>query len=174
MTDMLHKDKTDAITISGLHGRKFFNFFFKPSKATIKDLHYSDSIFYSASQFHHLLRIERKRTSRSKKPFLLALLDFSALEGGKHYGYMIEKTKGILISCTRETDILGWYENDRIMGVIFTEMAHVDKKVIENIFHKIRIKMGDNFTTELANKIVIYPHVFGSLEDNEKLKVTVL
>lgn len=171
---MLHKDNTDAMTVSGLHGRKFFNFFFKPSKAAIKDLNLSDSLFYSASQFHHLLRIERKRTSRSKKPFLLALLDFSALEFGKHYGYMLEKMKEMLISCTRETDILGWYENDRIMGVIFTEVAHVDKKVIENVLHKMRIKIGENFTTELANKIVISPHVFGILEDSEKFKVKVL
>jgi len=171
---MRHKDYADAMTVSGLHGRKFFNFFFKPSKAAIRDLNHSDSLFYRASQFHHMLRIERKRTSRSKKPFLLTLLDFSALEGGKHYGYMIEKTKEILISSTRETDILGWYENDRIMGIIFTEMAHVDKKVIENVFQKIRSKIGENFTTELANNIVIYPHVFGRLEDNEKLMAKLL
>jgi len=164
MPRIFHKDY-DKMTMSGLHGRKFFNFFFKPSKAAIKDLNHSDSVFYSAPQFHHLLRIERKRTSRSKKPLLLTLLDFSTLESGKHYGYMIEKTKEILVACTRETDIWGWYENDRIMGVIFTEMARVDKKLIENILHKIRIKIGENFTTELTNKIIIYPHVFGTLED---------
>ncbi len=136
-------------------------------------LDYSNYTFYSASQFHHLLRIERKRTSRSKKSFLLTLLDFSALEGGKHYGYMLEKTKEILISCTRETDLLGWYENRKIMGIIFTEMVKVDKKSIETISRKIHKKLSDNFTTELANQIVMSPHVFGSLEDNEKLLVKI-
>jgi hypothetical protein len=95
------------------------------------------------------------------------------LEGGKHYGYMLEKTKEILISCTRETDLLGWYENRKIMGIIFTEMVKVDKKSIETISRKIHKKLSDNFTTELANQIVMSPHVFGSLEDNEKLLVKV-
>lgn len=170
---MLHKDNADAMTISGVHGRKFFNFFFKPSKAAIKDLHFSEFVFYSAPQFHHLLRIERKRTSRSKKPFLLALLDISPLESEKHYSDTIEKIKEILISCTRETDILGWYENDRIMGVIFTEMARIDNAMIENIFRKVRTKIGEHFTKERADSIVLYPHVFGSTEGGEKSKVKV-
>ena len=173
MSGIPHKDNADATNISGLHGRKYFNFFFKPSKAAIKDLHDSDSVFYSAPQFHHLLRIERKRASRSKKPFLLALLDISTLESEKHYGYTIEKIKEVLLSCTRETDILGWYENDRIMGVIFTEMARVDKTMIENIFRKIRMKIDENFITELAGNIVLHPHVFGTQEDIEKSKVKV-
>lgn len=162
-----HTKNPDAMTISGLHGRKFFQHFFKPSKSAIKDLYNGDALFYHAPQFHHLLRIERKRASRSKKPFLLALIDFSALEPGKHHGYLLEKMKEIIIACTRETDIHGWYENDRIMGIIFTEMTRIDKKVIDNIFSKIRSTMGEHFTKEWTDKIVIYPHVFGALEKNE-------
>lgn len=173
MSGMPHKDNADASTVSGLHGRKYFNFFFKPSKAAIKDLHDGDLVFYSAPQFHHLLRIERKRTSRSKKPFLLALLDISTLEFKKHHDYTVEKIKEILISCTRETDILGWYENDRMMGVIFTEMVRIDKTMIENILQKIRMKIHEHFTTELIGNIVLHPHVFGTEEDNEKSKVTI-
>ncbi|PKN72659.1 MAG: hypothetical protein CVU52_07700, partial [Deltaproteobacteria bacterium HGW-Deltaproteobacteria-10] len=33
--------------------------------------------FFSTTQLHHMLNIERKRTERSKKPFLLLLLDIS-------------------------------------------------------------------------------------------------
>ena len=35
--------------------------------------------FHSKSQLHHMLSIERRRTERSKKPFLLLLLDISGL-----------------------------------------------------------------------------------------------
>ncbi|MDD4357289.1 MAG: hypothetical protein PHN98_08570, partial [Smithellaceae bacterium] len=35
--------------------------------------------FYDKSQFHHLLHLEKKRTDRSQKPFILLLFDVSAL-----------------------------------------------------------------------------------------------
>ena len=155
------------MNIPGLNSRKLNNILSKPSKTAVEVVSHSDSIFHRATQFHHMLRIERKRISRSKKPFLLTLVDISAIESGKHHGYMIEKMKEILISCTRETDIMGWYENNRIMGIIFTEMACVDRKSIEKITRKIRKKIDDNLNAELANKIVISPHVFGLLEDNK-------
>ena len=51
-----------------------------------------DYTFYGKAPFHHLLRIERHRTERSGKPFLLLLLDISALmverrEWGGAIGY---------------------------------------------------------------------------------------
>ena len=38
-----------------------------------------DHSFFSETHFRHMLRIERMRTERSKKPFLLLLLDTSKL-----------------------------------------------------------------------------------------------
>ncbi|MDP1992310.1 MAG: hypothetical protein Q8K00_14970, partial [Syntrophales bacterium] len=54
--------------------------FSEPSK-TIVAPHREDSedTFFGQSHFLHMLRIERQRTERSKRPFLLALLDVSNL-----------------------------------------------------------------------------------------------
>ena len=38
-----------------------------------------DPAFFDQSHFRHMLRVERMRTERSKKPFLLLLLDISSL-----------------------------------------------------------------------------------------------
>ena len=38
-----------------------------------------DPAFFDQSHFHRMLRLERRRTERSKKPFMLLLLDISRL-----------------------------------------------------------------------------------------------
>jgi len=49
--------------------------------------------FYGKAHFHHLLRIERRRTDRSKKPFLLMLLDISSLIAKLPLEEILEKHK---------------------------------------------------------------------------------
>ena len=124
-----------------------------------------DNAFYDALQFQQMLRVERRRTERSKKPFILMLVDLSAVHAGPHPGDELAKLKFILLSGSRETDIRGWYEQDRIMGIIFTEVTSVDKASIERISKKVRDAICDWVDTEWAKKIKLTIHVFP--EENE-------
>jgi lipopolysaccharide/colanic/teichoic acid biosynthesis glycosyltransferase len=119
-----------------------------------------DYTFYGKAPFHHLLRIERHRTERSGKPFLLMLLDISALTAERRPGEILDKLHPALRSCLRETDVCGWYNHDRIIGVIFTEMISVDRPSIEEVFRKIHGRIGEKLTKELLDKIAISFHVF--------------
>jgi len=105
-----------------------------------------------------MLRLERKRTERSKKPFLLMLLDLSGLHAHRPVYYEI--IKPVLVSCSRETDIRGWYEQNTIVGTIFTEMTSVDESSIEKIFRKLHNKIIDTLDAEWVKKIKISFHVF--------------
>ena len=154
----------------GLSGGKLANFLPKRSKAAMEHVTEVDHSFYSAHHFHHMLRIERKRTERSKKPFLLMLIDISKLHSRHRNGYLCEKIKSTLFSCSRETDIRGWYEHNKVMGTIFTEMGSVDNSSIEKIFRKIHTRIGNTLGMELLKKIGISLHVFRFPEkDNKKL-----
>ena len=75
----------------------------------------------SEGRFNEFLRLETKRSERSKKPPLLMLLDVSHLGPRRTKGYVIGKIESILLSATREIDIKGWYKFDSIVGVLFTE-----------------------------------------------------
>jgi lipopolysaccharide/colanic/teichoic acid biosynthesis glycosyltransferase len=119
-----------------------------------------DYTFYSKAPFHHLLRIERHRTERSGKPFLLLLLDISALRAERRPKEILDKLHSALRSALRETDIRGWYDHDRVIGVIFTEMTSVDRTSIERVFRKIHERLGEKLTKELLDKIAISFHVF--------------
>jgi lipopolysaccharide/colanic/teichoic acid biosynthesis glycosyltransferase len=119
-----------------------------------------DYTFFCKSHFHRLLRIERQRTERSRKPFLLALLDISNVVAGKHDQENLEKIKSALASALRETDIQGWYDYNRIIGVIFTEMASLVGPSIEGVSRKIHERFSEKLDLELLEKISISFHIY--------------
>lgn len=135
----------------------------------------SDYTFYGKSHFHHMLRIERKRTERSQDPFFLLLLDLSALLGKQHNKEILGKIKSVLASCLRETDIRGWYDHNRVIGVIFTETLSMDEHSIEGIFRKIRDKFSEKLDPEWVKKISIsfhtYPETNGSASADESFNI---
>ena len=119
-----------------------------------------DPTFFHKVRFHHLLRIERRRTERSRKPFLLLLLDISVLTAEQLPEGLLDKLHSALKSALREADIRGWYEPDRVIGVIFTEMTSVDRPSIEGVFHKIHERLNEKLPKELVGKIAVSFHVF--------------
>ncbi len=119
-----------------------------------------DGGLYSEVGFDRMLYLERKRTERSRRPFLLMLLDVEALSpiaDDSHLGKVIGTA---LSSCIRETDIRGWYEQGKIMGIIFTEMNCVDEIVKERIFLKIQDCLCGAIGAAEVEKVRVSYHVF--------------
>jgi hypothetical protein len=132
----------------------------KPSETDMETFMYDEETFFNTSHFHHMLKVEQKRTGRSEKPFLLMLLDLSGLKVRHSNGYIYEKIKGTLVSYSRETDIRGWYESYKIMGVIFTEMSSIDNDSIKRVFTKISDALSNTCGGDVVNKIKISLIVF--------------
>jgi exopolysaccharide biosynthesis polyprenyl glycosylphosphotransferase len=153
----------------GLNDGRLTSSLLKRSKAAMDHVTELDHTFYSMHHFHHMLRIERKRTERSQKPFLLMLIDISGLHKKHRKGYLYEKIKPVLISCSRETDIRGWYEHNKVMGAIFTEMAAVDEQSIEKIFRKLHSVVGETIDAEWVKKIKISFHIFPEENGNSSI-----
>src|SRR6266571_6287398 len=73
--------------------------------------------------FHSMLRLERRRAERSRKPFVLMLLDATAFVEQKIADRFMTRVCSVLLKTTRETDLIGWYEEGVVLGVIFTEVS---------------------------------------------------
>ncbi|RPH48544.1 MAG: sugar transferase [Desulfobacteraceae bacterium] len=127
-------------------------------------------IFCTVPIFHHMLRIERKRTERSRTPFLLLLIDISKLQSEKRNSQFLDKMKGVLIYCSRETDISGWYEENNVMGSILTEMASVNEGSIESILGNLQNRISNALDAELVKKIKVSFHVFPEQNGNAGTK----
>jgi lipopolysaccharide/colanic/teichoic acid biosynthesis glycosyltransferase len=101
-----------------------------------------------------MLRVERKRTERSKIPFILMLADLSSLAGNDHTD-LVNKFIFTLASCLRETDILGWYKQKESLGVIFTGLVNHKSTHTEKILQKMHKAFHHNGCDPILEAIKI-------------------
>ncbi len=151
------KDKVSEI-LSGTNGRVLVN----PSQSnnTLVDEDYG---LYIEHYFNERLCFERKRTERSKNPFLMMLLNIEECKTTK--SKIIRDVISALLSSTRETDIKGWYRYDSVIGVIFTEIRNMDMDSIEQ---KVYGKLCDSIGSSEVNKIKISFHLFPEKDNGRK------
>lgn len=99
--------------------------------------------------FLHLLRLERKRSERSKRPFVLMLLETGNLLKAPDRTEILREIKCALTSRSRETDLIGWYEYDKTLGMIFSELGHDSSSGIARIVDKVQcsLQCGVGFET---------------------------
>lgn len=86
-------------------------------------------------RFGALLMLERCRGGRSQQRFVLVLLDASAQQKNRKAGSLLEGAISALSHCTRETDLIGWYKEGTILGVVFTEISPSSGKQIAEILY---------------------------------------
>src|SRR5260370_3040889 len=79
--------------------------------------------------FIRTLSVERKRMERSGRHFVLMLLDLGGLRASEHVDTTLIPA---VMRSTRTTDILGWYEDLKILGLIFTEIGAAEEKSVVN------------------------------------------
>jgi lipopolysaccharide/colanic/teichoic acid biosynthesis glycosyltransferase len=114
----------------------------------------------SQEAFMRMIAIERKRTERSRKPFLLMLLEAGAAQDSDKNG-ALSRIVPALLSSTRETDVIGWYTDRTTVGVIFTGLLEDDRSSILNtILTRVGTTLRDKLTFEQFNHVTISFHFF--------------
>lgn len=109
--------------------------------------------------FHSLLTHERRRAERSRKPFVLMLLDANLEDGTA--AEILKRATDVVLATKRETDMVGWYKQDLILGVIFTEVSvEGDLPVTETLRIKIEAALIKHLGREPMAKIAISLHLF--------------
>ena len=104
---------------------------------------------------------KRKRTERSKKPFLLMLMVVGELSEGLEGKSVAKNIESVILFSTRETDIKGWYQQNSVLGVICTEISESDvKSAKDQIQAKILKGLSSFLSPENVNRIRISFHVF--------------
>jgi lipopolysaccharide/colanic/teichoic acid biosynthesis glycosyltransferase len=121
----------------------------------------SSSEILDQELFVRMLRLERKRTERSQRPFVLMLLDSRMLLTAENNAAQFEKVLRALTNSTRETDIKGWYEDGAVFGVIFTEIGTADGKSVTNaLLNRVTSALCATLSIEQINEIRLSFHVF--------------
>jgi lipopolysaccharide/colanic/teichoic acid biosynthesis glycosyltransferase len=111
--------------------------------------------------FHTMLALERRRAERSRKPFVLMLLDAKSLSETVNSGALFDQLTLAVLGATRETDLLGWYKQGAILGVIFTEVSVSEKDPITQLLiTKVVKALHSNVDRQFASRVIITAHLF--------------
>ena len=116
--------------------------------------------FHEEAGFSRLLYLERKRAERSRRPFLLLLLNVESLISDSGKEGFSRNLETALSSSVRETDIKGWYEQGRVTGIILTELNSIDEVVQEKVLLKIQDRLVEALGSEAVEKIRVSYHAF--------------
>ncbi len=111
--------------------------------------------------FKRMIAVERKRTERSREPFLLMLLEGGNHQSSEKNGKALDNTLSVLPISIRETDVIGWYTDRTAVGVMFTGLSCNDKNsILSAIINKVSTTLRDQLTTDQFNQISISFHFF--------------
>lgn len=117
--------------------------------------------------FRRLIAIERKRSERSRQPFVLMLLEQRVNRKSRGGDISLEDILHKLCRTIRETDMAGWYEGGSAVGIMFTELA---RSTPAGSPEELMIRMREVLRTTLRAETLaqmnlsfhVYPEDFGS------------
>lgn len=133
-----------------------------PSSETVS----RPGIPFDQDVFQNILTLERRRAERSRRPFILMLVHSNTHRDRDQF--LLQQALRILISNTRETDVIGWYREFATLGIIFTEMSEGEKTpVAGTLLQKVESALIETLGREDFSELTISVHVFPEEWDRE-------
>ena len=118
--------------------------------------------------FRRMISLERKRTERSRKPFVLMILDMGDQHPSENNRQALRKVATALSVAARETDLTGWYVEDCAVGVMFTEIGFADRSAtLSSMITRVSNTLRTTLMPEEFNQVSISFHVFPEDWDHE-------
>jgi hypothetical protein len=112
---------------------------------------------YNEHAFHHFLSIERKRSEASRRPFLLLLVEFD-----KHLGEPVpighdvaSRLFAAVAASLRDTDVIGWYREQRIAGAVLTDLGEAPQTIMPAITQRVRAFLQNDLPGGLASLVQV-------------------
>jgi hypothetical protein len=115
--------------------------------------------FYNEFHFNRMFDLEKKRTKISRRPFILILINISDLKKPCTTD-VLNKLQKIFLSDFRETDIRGWYIQESIIGIIFTELDSLGHNTSDVIFGKTLTALNTQMGPDELSKLYITFHSY--------------
>jgi lipopolysaccharide/colanic/teichoic acid biosynthesis glycosyltransferase len=129
---------------------------------------------FGEDAFVSLLYLERRRAERAKKRYVLVLVDVKHAIEAKHC--TSEEITRALCEIMRETDVIGWYVQDSLIGIIGVEIGQASaQEVRKTLSEKLRRALLPIMGPEVTSPIFVSFHFFpedcenGSSADSSSL-----
>jgi lipopolysaccharide/colanic/teichoic acid biosynthesis glycosyltransferase len=110
--------------------------------------------------FRRMISMERKRSERTQRPFVLLLMDTGRRQPAGKNGRILLDILSALLSATRETDVMGWYETNSAVGVMFTEITLENNLILSTLLARISDVLRGRLSGEQFSQIKFSFHLF--------------
>ena len=104
--------------------------------------------------FVQMLRLERRRSERSGKPFMLVVIDGSDVRRETRSQIFHHAASAIKL-CTRETDVLGWYERGKKLGLLMTEIGQGAAADIDAIAKRLTTALEKALNHDVYSRVKV-------------------
>ncbi len=111
--------------------------------------------------FLGMLCLERRRTERSRRSFLLLLLDAEEARKSKRGTEILTGVVRAAHAARRDTDPAGWYKQNLVLGIIFTELGTLgDTSTVNKLLEKVHDSLALQLDAEDLQRVHVSMHIF--------------
>jgi len=112
-------------------------------------------------EFRQMLALERKRSERTKVPFLLMLAECTAAANHESEAATLGKMGSVLFNDSRDTDVIGWYHDGSALGVLFTGLSAGERgPILEKIARRVKSKLERDLAPDQWQHVRFSFHFF--------------
>jgi lipopolysaccharide/colanic/teichoic acid biosynthesis glycosyltransferase len=106
--------------------------------------------------FRSVLLRERKRADRSNGAFILLLLEMNGDGSAGEWRHAVDA----LAAAKRDTDVIGWFERGRVVGLLLTEAGVTDTPVRRTLEDRVRGELAKRLPpASMAGAVIgVYAH----------------
>lgn len=123
----------------------------------------------SEEAFKRVIAIERKRTERSQSPFVLMLLEVTNHQNLERTKRALDCIMTALLAACRDTDLVGWYAENSVIGAMFTGLVVKDRhSILSAILNRVSETLRNELTFEQFSQVSISFHIFPDDWENDK------
>ena len=111
---------------------------------------------YNEEGFRYFLEIERKRATRLGRPCVLLLVGLKgqSAPSARIDPMLAAKLFSSLWLCLRETDVIGWYREDRVAGALLTQLA--DSPQTDAIRERVNHTLCRDLRQAISRRVVVH------------------
>jgi hypothetical protein len=133
----------------------------KPKLITTAASSVADRSTLREEDFLRVIWHERKRAERCQKPCLLMLVEMESQFPLERNGKALATILSALSAATRETDVTGWYKDDSVVGVLFTEITFEDgASIVTTVMTRVSESLRMNLSSRQFNQASVSFHLF--------------
>jgi hypothetical protein len=111
---------------------------------------------YNEDAFRYFLEMERKRAARAHRPVVLLLLDQREQQstGPRIDPALAAKLFSALWRCLRETDVVGWYRENRVAGAVLTQVEDgLRSEVTQVTRERVTTALCQDLSADVARRL---------------------